>query len=329
LQTAAMSREQRRLVEAMRATVAEYGDVLRARDGYAGGMQWMTSKGHQYLTRYRYDLLSGDKTAKSLGRRSPETEKIHDAYMKERAELDGRIAELRPLMAEQARMAKALRVSRTPSESGAVLRAIGTSDLVDRLTLAGDACVFAYENEMGSLLPRDVLPDEGLDLVVDDLRAQDQVEELSAVLRRAKIPVRPGRGRGHELAVLRTEENLKIHLCTLSSLEEMVAGYERSFAGDAGHWALEQPPIRSVVIDRTGRAATVSVLDPRAWCILRSVDLEMSEMSANARETAAGLVSATAAMVHEKTPFEEEQVHGFRPLLDALEGEEFPPPPRI
>ena len=128
-----MSREQRRLVETMRTTVGEYGDVLRARDAYAGGMQWMTAKGHQYLTRYRYDLLSGDKTAKSLGRRSAETEKIHDTYMKERAELDERIAALRPLMAEQARMAKALRVSRTPSEVGAVLRAIGTSDLLDQL----------------------------------------------------------------------------------------------------------------------------------------------------------------------------------------------------
>ncbi|MDO9294356.1 GSU2403 family nucleotidyltransferase fold protein [Bradyrhizobium sp.] len=317
------------MAETMRATVADYGDVLRARDAYAGGMQWLTAKNHQYLTRYRQDPLTGEKKATSLGRRTPENEAIYDAFMKERAELDERIAVLRPVMAEQARMARALRLTRAPSEVGAVLRAIGTSDLLDRLTLAGDACVFAYENEMGSLLSRDVLPDDGLDLVVDDMRAADRIEELAAVLRRAKIPVRPGRGRGHDLAVLRTEENLKIHLFTLSSLERMVDGYESSFAADVPRWALEQPPVRSVVIDRTGRAATVSVLDPRAWCILRSVALEMEEMSPNAREMATDLVSATATMVHEKTPFEEEQVCGFRPLLDALEGEEFLPPPRL
>jgi hypothetical protein len=327
--TVVMTQEQRRLVESMRSTVADYGDALRARDAYAGGMQWLTVKKHQYLTRYRYDPLSGDKKAVSLGRRTAETEATHDAFMKERAELDERIAGLRPVMAEQARMAKALRLSRVPSGIGTVLRAIGTSDLLDHLTLVGDVSVFAYECEMASLLPRDLLPDDGLDLVVGGARAADSIAELVAVLRRAKIPVRPGRGRGDDLAVLRTEENLKINLFTISSLERMVDGYESSFAGDTPRWALEQSPIRSVVIDRSGRAATVSVLEPRAWCILRSVALDMDEMSPNAREMGAGLVSATATMVHEKTPFEEEQIHGFRPLLDALEGEEFLPPPRI
>ena len=326
---APMSREQRRLVETMRSTVADYGDVLRARDAYAGGMQWLTAKGHQYLTRYRQDPLSGDKKAVSLGRRTAETEAIHDAFMKERTELDERIADLRPVMAEQARMAKALRLSRVPSEVGAVLRAIGTSDLLDHLTLVGDASVFAYENDMASLLSRDVLPDEGLDLVVAGVRAADSIEELVAVLRRAKIPVRPGRGRGDDVALLRTEENLKIRLFTSASMDRMVDGYESSFAGDSPRWALEQLPIRSVVIDRSGRAASVSVLEPRAWCILRCVALDMDEMSSDAREMSAELVSATARMVHEKSPFDEEQVHGFRPLLDALEGEEFRPPPRI
>jgi hypothetical protein len=330
LQAAAMSREQRRLVETMRSTVAEYGDVLRARDAYAGGMQWMTAKGKQYLTRYRYDLLSGDKTAKSLGRRSPETEKIHDAYMKERAELDGRIAELRPLMAEQARMAKALRVSRTPSEVGAVLRAIGTSDLIEHVTLVGDAAVFAYEAEMTSLLPWEVLPDEGLDLLIAGASATDSIDELAAVLRRAKIPVRPGRARGHDAAELRTEENLKIRLFTPSSVDRMVGDYENYSAGGAPRWAAEQAPLRSVMIDRTGRAAAVSVLEPRAWAILRCVVLDQEEMSVGRRETSTELVSAVARMIQDRwpEPFGEE-IYGFAPLRDTLDGEEFPAPPRF
>lgn len=325
-----MSREQRRLVETMRSTVADYGDVLRARDAYAGGMQWMTAKGHQYLTRYRYDLLSGDKTARSLGRRSAETEKIHDTFMKERAELDERIATLRPVMAEQARMAKALRLSRTPSEVGAVLRAIGTSDLLDHVTLVGDAAVFAYENEMTSLLPWEVLPDEGLDLLVAGVRAADSIDELVAVLRRAKIPVRPGRARSDVAAELRTEENLKIRLFTSSSIERMVDEYESHSAGGAPRWAAEQTPLRSVMIDRSGRAASVSVLEPRAWAILRWVVLDLEEMSVGRRETSTELVSGVARMIQDRwpEPFGEE-IHGFAPLRDALGGEEFPPPPRF
>jgi hypothetical protein len=251
--------------------------------------------------------------------------------MQGRAELDARIAELRPAMAEQARMAKALRLQRAPSEVGDVLRAIGTSDLIDHVTLVGEASVYAYENEMASLLPREVLPDEGLDLLVAGVRAVDSIDDLVMVLRRARIDVRPGRVRGGDAAELRTHENLKIRLFTSSSIERMVDDYESSFAGDAPRWASEQTPIRSVVVDRSGRAASVSVLEPRAWCILRCVALDMDEMSVGGRETSAELVSATARMVQERwpEPFAEEQIYGFRPLQEVLEGGEFPPPPRF
>jgi hypothetical protein len=108
----------------------------------------------------------------------------------------------------------------------------------------------------------------------------------------------------------------------------MVDDYENSSAGNA---ASEQTSIRSVVIDRSGRAASVSVLEPRAWAILRCVVLDMEEMSVGRRESSAELVSAVARMIQDRwpEPFAEEQIHGFGPLRDALEGEEFFPPPRI
>jgi hypothetical protein len=133
---------------------------------------------------------------------------------------------------------------------------------------------------------------------------------------------------GNDAAELRTEENLKIRLFTSSSIERMVDDYENSSAGNA---ASEQTSIRSVVIDRSGRAASVSVLEPRAWAILRCVVLDMEEMSVGRRESSAELVSAVARMIQDRwpEPFAEEQIHGFGPLRDALEGEEFFPPPRI
>jgi hypothetical protein len=94
---------------------------------------------------------------------------------------------------------------------------------------------------------------------------------------------------------------------------------------------MEQTPIRSAVIDRSGRAAWVSVLEPRAWVILRCVVLDMKEMSVARRETSSELVSATALMIQNSwpEPFAEKQVYNFGPLRNALEGEEFPPPPNI
>ena len=76
---AAMTREQRRLVEAMRATTNEFAVLARSRDEFIGGMQWLTVKGNDYLARYRRDPVTGEQKSTSLGRRSPETEALYDS----------------------------------------------------------------------------------------------------------------------------------------------------------------------------------------------------------------------------------------------------------
>ena len=56
-------------------------------------------------------------------------------------------------------MAKALRLSRAPSEIGDVARAIGLSEMIDHITIIGEAAVYAYECETAALLPREILHD--------------------------------------------------------------------------------------------------------------------------------------------------------------------------
>lgn len=97
-------------------TALEYGAAARARDEFGGGMQWLKVKQWEYLTRYRRDPVTGEQKATSIGRRSPETEEVYDRFIKGRAELDERMSALRPGMAGQARMAKALRLNRTEAK---------------------------------------------------------------------------------------------------------------------------------------------------------------------------------------------------------------------
>jgi hypothetical protein len=325
-----MTREQRRLVETMRSTVADYGDAARARDELSGGMQWLTVKGREYLTRYRRDPVTGEQKSVSLGRRSAETESMYDRFVKGRAGLDARMDELKPVMGEQSRMAKALRLSRAPSEIGDVVRAIGLSEMIDHVTLVGEAAVFAYECEMAALLPRELLPEGGLDLLVAGVHPADSIDELAAVLRRARVGAKPSRA-SDAAAELRTEEGLKIRLFTTSSLDRMIDEYDNYGGREAARWALEQTPIRSIIVDRQGRGAPVAILDPRAWCIMRCMVLDMEEMSVIRHEASSELVAAMIPMVQERwpQPFEEEQVRSCGRLYEALEGEEFFPPPRM
>jgi Nucleotidyltransferase len=329
-----MTREQRRLVETMRSTTFDFSALARSRDEFGGGMQWLKVKKFEYLTRYRRDPVTGEQKAASIGRRSPDTEAIYDRFIKGRTDLDRQIEAMRPTMAEQSRMARALRLTRTPEEVGAVARAIGLSEMIDHVTIIGEAAVYAYECEMAALLPREILPDGGMDLLVAGVYPTDSMEELVALLRRAKINVRPAHlSDDHAVAELRTEEGLSIRLYTTSTLEGVVDRYaeDSSYGAEAVRWALDQPPIRSMLIDRNGRAATVAVLEPRAYCMLRVMALNVEEMSLIRREASTELNAAMVKLVHERwtEPFVEDHVQSIGPLHDLLGEDGFPSAPRM
>lgn len=325
-----MTREQRRLLEQMRSTATDFAALARARDDFVGGMQWLTVKEKEYLARYRRDPVSGAQKSTSLGRRSPETEAIYKRFMDGRADLDQRTEEFKPIMAEQARMAKALRLSRTPLEIADVARAIAYSSLADYVSIIGEVAVYGYECELATLLSRELLPGEGLDLLVAGVDPSDAIDEVMATLRRGRVAVR--RSREGNDAELRTEEGLRIRLFTPSMLERAAERYAENnhSGGAAAQWALEQQPITTIIIDLQGRAVPVLLPDPRAYCILRCMAIDIAEMSVIGRETAVELNSSVARLVHERwpEPFEEDHVTSFGRLTEAL-GEEFRPSPRI
>jgi len=329
----AMTREQRRFVENIRSTTLEYGVAARARDEFAGGMQWITVKGREYLSRYRRDPVTGEQKATSLGPRSPSTQSWYVRFMTERSELDGRLGSLRPEMAEQARMAKALRLNRAPEDVGAIARAIGMSDLINHVVLTGDGAVFAYECEMTSLLPREMLPDGEIEFMLSGVDATDAVGELTAVLRRARIEIDSSVKSNGGLVELRTEDGLRIRLTSVTAVERLVDQYaeEDIGGGEAARWALEMDPMTSILIDRQGRAAPVSVPDPRAWCIMRCMALDMEKMSVIRTEATSELVTTMIKMVQERwpQPFDDERVSAYGRLHEALHGGDFIPPPRL
>lgn len=330
-----MTREQRRLVEAMRASATELADLARSRDEFVGGMQWLTVKGNDYLTRYRRDPITGKQTSTSLGPRSTETETIYAKFVAGRSDLERRVDELRPEMTEQARLAKALRLNRTPDEVAGVIRAIANSDLVDDVILVGEAAVYGYENELAAQIPRAMLPDHGMDLLTDDtVDTRGVADRLAGALRRGRIQAgEPTRTRKSSFQI-RTDEGLKIRLFSRIELEDATQQYGReSFGGEEpGRWALEQPPLRALVIDRHGRGSPIAVFDPRAWCILRCIDTDIRAMSLIARETATELNTAVIKAVQQRwpEPFDPAHIEYLPPLRDALDGDGFEVlPPRL
>jgi hypothetical protein len=315
---AVMSPEQRRLVEEMRESTAEFFPLERSRNDFVGGMQWKSVKGYDYLTRYRRDPLTDEQRSTSLGRRSAETEAMHRRFFEGRARLEEQLAVLKPTMATQARMAKALRLTRTPSAVADVLRAVAMTDLIEHITLIGDAALFAYECEFGVLLPTTLLPAGGVDLLISGFNSNEAADETAEVLRRGGLKVSPGRqGTG-----LKTSDGVNIAFVTPHHLERQAERFAEDNYG-AGHalaWANEQETFTTMLIDRDGRAAPVSVLDPRAFTLMKFAKIDLGDISVNARAIALEQGALIAQVTRDlwPRPFDEGHVTAFEALAEAL-----------
>ena len=313
-----MSPEQRRLVEEMRETTAEFFPLERSRDDFVGGMQWKSVNGADYLTRYRRDPITREQHSTSLGRRSAETEAIHQRFFEGRARLDEQLATLNPRLATQARMAKALRLTRTPTAVADVLRAIAITDLVEHITLVGDAALFAYECEFGVLLPNTLMPAGGVDLLISGFDPHEAGDETAEVLRRSGLVVQSSRdGVG-----LRTGDGVAIGFVTQRDLERLAEriGDDRYGAGEALAWANEQETFTTMVIGRDGRAVPVSVLDPRAFALVKFAKADLGDISVNMRTIALEQGALIAQVTRDlwPQPFEEGHVAAFEALAETL-----------
>jgi hypothetical protein len=317
----------------MRAAALDLADASRARETFGGGMQWLTVKGREYLTRYQRDPVTGAQKSTSLGPRSAATEATYGKFIESRNRLDERLTALKPEMAEQARMAKALRLNRAPEDVVAVLRAIGSSGMFDHITVVGDTAVLAYECEMAVLLPRQVLPEGGLDLLIAGADPTDAVADLVGVLRRARIATRqPRLAEDRMMIELRTEEGLPIKLSTIGTIENAASICEESpGCAEAVQWAIEQAPLTSIVIDRLGRPAPITVLDPRAWCVLRCLALDAGGMSVAGQAATSEVIAAVGQVVDDRWPhpFDEGCAVEYRRLHDVLRDDQSHESPRL
>lgn len=111
---------------------------------YRGSMYWQQSKGHAYL----YPETSKDQR-KSVGPRTPETEKIHAEFKSGKAAAEQRFRSLSQSLATHERPNAALRVGRTPNLVISLLEEIRKAGLQDHLLVTGTNVLFAYESHVG------------------------------------------------------------------------------------------------------------------------------------------------------------------------------------
>jgi hypothetical protein len=159
-------------LDQMRRALARSLMLDADREEMRGGMRFQAIKGRDYLVRYHYDA-EGKKVFRSLGARSPGTERTLQEFMDRREAWKADRAASDFHLDDLGRFAKAHRLARMPvmmADAIDALRKAGlfsSEDGGQEIAIAGTAALHAYECDIGMHLPASVLRDRpGLDLVV-------------------------------------------------------------------------------------------------------------------------------------------------------------------
>jgi len=258
---------QRRIYDVAVQTYEAFLEALRQARPFRGGRHWKRIKGRDYLYQY-FDRYGHGR---SLGPRSPHTEKLLTEFRQAKAASARRVQDLRRQLTEQARFCRAAWLHRLPRLAAKILGLLGQDDpLKENFTVIDSHAIPAYEFAAGVFharsKPLDFLGGSGLHLTLAAATDFSQADFL-ALLRRAdrsfaalEAPEwRAVNHRGYLVQVLRPGQQPPRPL----------AGPGEAPAAETGnlHYLLASPRFSQVVIGQDGSPVLIMVPDPRAFAL--------------------------------------------------------------
>lgn len=255
-----VSTTQQRHLEAIDGLWAEYGPSIREQRALAGGLQWKTIAGHDYLYRYAPDPITRVKRSTSLGRRSSETEAFYADFLASRDRFNARIEELAPQVEEAARVSKALRLGRVRESIVDMLRTIWVEGQAEHLVLSGMAVLPAYEHRSRAVVG--TLPElQPVELFVGVVDVDEVIDQVEATLRRSDKTYRY-----HGQGLFAATKGPDVRLTAPSTVSSMLDEWEaEQDAIDMVLDAMLDEPVSSLVMARSGNVAPVLAIHPTAW----------------------------------------------------------------
>ncbi|NIJ21711.1 hypothetical protein FHS95_003414 [Sphingomonas naasensis] len=283
-----------------------YRDALRDRETrFRGSLSWKTVAGHEYLYQKR------NAVAKSLGRRSANTERIYDQFRTGRAEARQRVATLDLRLRAMAPINRAMRLGRVPIMSARVLRKLDRLGLLGHgFRVAGTHALYAYEslaavhfdNRHVATLDIDLLYDarSTIKLVGEgDSGLIDQLQALDRTFR----PTEPGSFRAVN------DAGFMVDLITPLPRNPGTARSPGRLGGPddvraveiAGlQWLENSRPIDRVVLDERGYPLRIVAPDPRAFAVHKSWVAQRDDRDpGNRRRDLAQARAVASILVHQ------------------------------
>jgi hypothetical protein len=266
----------RQLVDCEQVYAAYRAAQREYRQRFAGAMAWKGVHGRQYLYRKKANVW------RSLGARSPETERSYEQFRAGRLALKARRKALDEEVRSMAPVNKAMKLGRVPWIAARILRRLEREGLLGQgVRVAGTHALYAYERMGGvhfrleAVATRDIdlLQDSrsGLSFLTSDLRESGLIGLLKAV-----DPSFQPTETGSFRAV--NEKGFMVDLITPALRNRSTQATPRSgVAGDLAAveidgltWLENSPSVEQVVLDDRGYPLTIVAADPRAFALHKS-----------------------------------------------------------
>jgi hypothetical protein len=164
-----LTAEQRREVVNTRQVWEARDAAVKRRAGYAGSMAWRSPRGKgDYLYRIVGETGSGQRRERSLGPRSPETERVFREFQAGREVAKADLEAINERLQKQARLNRALDLGRVPTVTSRVLRRLHAENLLGGvIVVSGTNAIYAYEAAAGVHVGGDLLATGDLDIMLD------------------------------------------------------------------------------------------------------------------------------------------------------------------
>ena len=240
---------------------------------FAGSMFWREVGGADYLKR------KVGRVEKSLGRRSPDTEAIHRAFMEGRDLARDRLTSLAESVDIQAAIARTIGLGRVPPIVARLLRRLDDVGLLGQVRVVGTNAMFAYEALAGVTFSADALATGDIDLLVDARRqlkivVEDDVERtIMGILQSVDRSFEIAGGRRYRAV---NKDGFMVDLIRPEPrpARKSEPGAEPLAADDLDpspieglQWLVNSPPVSALVVDARGFPAPIVVPDPRIWLL--------------------------------------------------------------
>lgn len=265
----------RQLIDTEQAFAAFRAAQIERDQRFRGSMTWKTVRRREYLYR-----KSGGEW-KSLGPRTPETERAFERFRSGRTAIRERIASLDETIRRMAPVNRAMRLGRVPWVAAKLLRKLERKHLLgSAISVVGTHALYAYERLAGGHFHQSQVATLDIDLLYD---ARDRVrlvasdtrdEGLSGILRsvdRTFDPMTPGGFRAVNDAGFMVDLIGPMPANPASRREPARIGSDAADLTAAEieglAWLLNCPRVQQTVIDERGYPVRLDVPDPRAFAL--------------------------------------------------------------